>query len=106
MDTVVSTSVIVLECIDGKDDFLKLEIESGRRLVLGNAAAEGGTIIKELEQEGGCVIVTNNNGNLIIDATECTQPVKINGQLVTQNSLRENDVLRIGNSIWKMYQPN
>lgn len=105
MNTAVDADTAVLECIDGRDDFLKLEIENGQRVVLGNSETHNGKDIKELENNGGCVIVTNNNGILLVDATDCTMPVKINGQPVTRNNFKVNDVLRIGNSIWKMHLP-
>jgi protease PrsW len=107
MSTAVATdaSSAFLECIDGKDDFLKIEIVNGDRVVLGNSAAENGRELKELENIGGCVIVTNQNGVLLVDATECLIPVKINGQQVGQNPFKPNDILRIGNSIWKMHLP-
>lgn len=101
----VGVSTAVLECIDGRDDFLKIELENGQRVVLGNGAAEDGREILELKENGGCVIVTNANGSLLVDATECSLPVKINGQSVTKQALRQTDILRIGNSIWKMHLP-
>ena len=104
MNTAVDTATAVLECIDGKDDFLKIDIENGKRLVLGNGAAENGRDIKELENNG-CVVFTNDNGVLLVDATECSVPVKINGQAVTKNHFKTSDVLRIGNSIWKVNLP-
>ena len=85
--------------------FLKIELENGQRVVLGSSGSANGQDLKELGGHGGCVIVTNNNGILLIDATECSIPVKINGQIVTQSTLKLNDVLRIGNSVWKMHGP-
>lgn len=105
MNPTTTSTTAILECIDGKDDHLKLEIESGQRIVLGNSAAEGGRDILELEGNCGCVQISNSNGSVLIDATECIVPVKINGQPVTQNLLRVHDVLRIGNSIWKINPP-
>jgi RsiW-degrading membrane proteinase PrsW (M82 family) len=40
-----------------------------------------------------------------VDATDCPVPVKINGNIVSKNELRLNDVLRIGNSIWRITPP-
>lgn len=105
MTTAVDATVATLECIDGKDDFLKINIENGERLVLGNSVAHKGRDIKELEPDGGCVIFTNKTGTLLVDAMECKLPVKINGRPVTQNYLAPTDVLRIGTSIWKMNLP-
>lgn len=107
MNVTVDASAVILECIDGKDDFLKLQIEAGRRLVLGNVTGdEAGASIKELDNGGGRVVITNHEGKLLIDASGCYVPVKINGQTVTQNNLRAHDVLRIGASIWKMQVPD
>ena len=105
MITAVGSASVVLECIDGKDDFLKIEMENGQRVVLGSSGSSNGQDLKELGGHDGCVIVTNNNGILLIDATECSIPVKINGQIVIQSSFKLNDVLRIGNSVWKMHGP-
>lgn len=37
-----------------------------------------------------------------MDATDCPVPVKINGNIITKNEILPNDVLRIGNSIWRI----
>ena len=59
------------------------------------------TRLKELENNGGVIIVTNENGSLRIDATDCAVPVKINGQIIAKASLKTKDILKIGNTIWK-----
>lgn len=101
--TATDTSAVILECIDGKDDFFKTELQNGSRVVLG--AAEGATALKELAEGSGCVTVTNSHGELIIDATGCYVPVRLNGQPVTQTRFKPADVLRIGDSIWRMHVP-
>lgn len=106
MTTAVDTSTAIFECIDGKDDFFKEEISDGNEIILGRNPDQKARDIKELEHNGGFIIVSNNKGNLEIDATNCNIPVKINGQAVSRNSFKVNDVLRIGNSIWRMQLPN
>lgn len=105
METTLEISTLVLECIDGKDDHLKIDLQSTQTIVLSSTDGENRTIIKELEQLGGAVVFTNNNGKLFVDATDCPVPVKINGNMVTKNELHLNDVLRIGNSIWRITPP-
>lgn len=105
METTLNLSTIVLECIDGKDDHFKIDVQTSQSIVLSSSDGENRIIIKELEMHGGAVIVTNENGRLLIDATDCPVPVKINGNIVTKNRLHSNDVLRIGNSIWRINSP-
>ena len=105
METVISVATIALECIDGKDDHFKIDVQSGQSVVLSAIEGENHTVIKELETHGGAVIVSNNNGKLIVDATDCPLPVKINGNMVIKNELKVHDVLRIGNSIWRINVP-
>ena len=90
---------IILECIDGKDDHFHLEIASDSTISLGNGA--GNVFIRELEFVSGTLLVSNSDGNLIIDASQVAIPVKINGTLVSKDVLKNNDLLRIGNSVWK-----
>jgi len=105
METTLNLSTIVLECIDGRDDHFKIDVQTSQSIVLSSSDGENRIIIKELEMHGGAVIVTNENGKLLIDATDCPVPVKINGNIVTKNPLHPNDVLRIGNSIWRINAP-
>jgi protease PrsW len=105
METTVSLSTIVLECIDGKDDHFKVDVHAGRTMVLGTVQTENGFMIKELEAHGGAVVLLNQDGKLIVDATDCPVPVKINGNMVIKNELKLHDVLRIGNSIWRINLP-
>lgn len=105
METALQLSTLMLECIDGKDDHLKIDVQNTQTIVLGSAHGENRTSIKELEELGGAVVINNNNGKLIVDATDCPVPVKINGNIITKNELRVNDVLRIGNSIWRIVPP-
>lgn len=105
MESTLITTALYLECIDGKDDHFKIEIEDGQQMVLGCAANQGATVIKELETDGGCIIFTNSNGQLHLDATECSALVKLNGNPITKAVVRTTDVLKIGNSIWKSVNP-
>lgn len=103
METTATLSTLTFECIDGKDDHFKIEIENGQKIILG--CGEAMTFIKELENQGGCVIVSHENGQLHIDASDCTVPVKINGNIIAKAIIRPIDVVKIGNSIWKYWLP-
>lgn len=105
METTLTLSSLVLECIDGKDDHFKIDIQSSQSIVLSAINDENRIAIKELENLGGAVIISHNQNKIFVDATDCPVPVKINGNIVSKNELRLNDVLRIGNSIWRIVPP-
>jgi len=105
METALSHSAHVLECIDGKDDHFKIDVQHSQSVVLSATHGENRILIKELENNGGAVIISNHNGRIMVDATDCPVPVKINGNMVTKNELKAYDVLRIGNSIWRIHTP-
>ena len=106
MQTSIGFSSIVLECIDGKDDHLKINVQPGELVILSSTDGDNKKPIKELEHYSGSIVLNNSDGRLMIDATTCPLPVKINGNMVSINELRVNDVLRIGNSIWKIDHPS
>lgn len=105
METTLALSSVVLECIDGKDDHFKIDVQSSQSIVLSSINDENRIAIKELENLGGAVIISYNQNKMLVDATDCPVPVKINGNIVNKNELRLNDVLRIGNSIWRIVPP-
>lgn len=96
---------IVLECIDGKDDHVTIEIENGRSIaVAGNDSAHTKGIL-ELTSYAGEIIFTNNEGIMHFDATGCSAPVKVNGNNAAGGNIRPNDLLKIGDSIWRLVHP-
>lgn len=105
METTLDLSTLVLECIDGKDDHFTIDVQASQSIVLSATDGENCTVIKELESHGGAIIITHSNNKIVVDATDCPVPVKINGNMVTKNELHVNDVLRIGNSIWRINPP-
>jgi RsiW-degrading membrane proteinase PrsW (M82 family) len=50
-------------------------------------------------------VIAQTEGQIFVDATDCPVPVKINGGMVSKQVLRPNDILRIGNSIWRINLP-
>ena len=96
------SALIYLECIDGKDDHTIFEIPDGERLLLSGHGDDGSKAILELEGIEGHIALTNNQGVIFVDARDSFMPVKINGFVITSGALKVTDLLRIGNSIWKV----
>lgn len=96
---------IILECIDGKDDHLKIEIDNGRSIAVAGDDGKNTKGILELASYSGEIIFTNNDGIMHFDATACTAPVKLNGNHAVSGNIRPNDLLKIGNSIWRCVLP-
>lgn len=101
MSTVVVATAFHLECIDGKDDHFVILVEPGHKKILGGFDDDAIVKIKELEHNGGAIIISNDNGQLLIDASDCAVPVKINGNIISRSPLKTSDILKIGSSIWK-----
>ena len=100
------TATLILECIDGKDDHLKIEIDNGRSIAINNCGGNNSKAIEELQKHSGEIIFTNNDGVMHFDASACSAAVKLNGNLVSRGNVTGNDLLRIGNSIWRSVVPS
>lgn len=92
---------IILECIDGNDDHLKIEIDNNTSIAINNCGGKNSKEIKELKTHSGEIIFTNNNGIMHFDASGCNAPIKLNGNVASIGNIFPNDLLRIGNSIWR-----
>ena len=101
MSTAVAAAIIHLECIDGKDDHFSVELQPGEKKIFGGIEDLSVIQLKELENQGGVIIISNENGRLQVDASDCAVPVKINGHIISKAELRNIDLLRIGNTLWK-----
>ena len=74
---------LILECIDGKDDHLKVEIDNNSSIAINNCGGKDSKEIKELAIHTGEIIFTNNNGVMHFDASGCNAPIKLNGVSAT-----------------------
>lgn len=92
---------LILECIDGKDDHLKIELNNGKSIAINNCGGKNSKEIHELKNHTGEIIFTNNNGVIHFDASGCNAPIKLNGNMASIGNIMPNDLLRIGNSIWR-----
>ena len=99
------TTNLTLECIDGKDDHFIVEFTPGAMLTLGHYANNADREILELNANDGIIGFSFLNGVLLLDASVCKIPVKINGKLVDKAVVHAVDILRIGDSIWKAHYP-
>jgi len=96
-------SVITFECIDGADDKLQFDLEVGQNIFFSCESGNGAKVLKELEGQNGKISVSNSNGSIYVDASDCTLPVKLNGREIKTGVVGSADVLKIGNSIWKAF---
>lgn len=92
--------MIIFECVAGRDAHRQLVVD-GRAVKIGAAGIQPALAITELEAEQGWLIVRVDSGTLVVDATSCSVPVYVNNKEVRQTPLREQDVLRLGNSVWR-----
>jgi RsiW-degrading membrane proteinase PrsW (M82 family) len=92
--------MVVLECVAGRDEHRKIVVD-GRAVKIGAAAVQPALAITELDAAQGWLIVRVDEGTLIVDATSCGVPVYVNSEIVRTMAVREPDVLRVGNSVWR-----
>jgi RsiW-degrading membrane proteinase PrsW (M82 family) len=106
MQTTIAASALEMECIDGADSQCSFKLVNNETLILSSIEGEGRRMISELQQSGGAVIITNINGRIFVDASDCAVPVKINGEIISKKHLLPSDILRIGNSTWRQVNNN
>src|SRR6202012_1237248 len=96
---------IGLECVAGQDEHRRIVVEE-RVIRIGNASTNPALAITELQPSQGYLLTKVQNGGLAIDAHNCLIPIFVNNQEVMTALLGEQDVLRIGNSVWRLRYPN
>ncbi|MGH2645775.1 MAG: hypothetical protein ACRDE2_17620, partial [Chitinophagaceae bacterium] len=69
-------------------------------VMMANTVLRPQVAIDELGAEDGFLIFDNQNGNIRVDASNCKVLVYLNNQPLESSALQENDLLRIGHSIW------
>ena len=96
-------SILTLQCLDGKDQQFKTELENGKQIIFGSRP--GNIFINELGNEDGSINVTNYEGQVMFDASHCTVPVAINGNIISKMVLSPPALVLIGDSVWKLAGP-
>ena len=91
---------ITLECVAGKDEKRHIVVDE-RSIRIAHAALQPALPVSELMPGQGYITARADNGLLLIDAHNCLVPIFINNHEVMTVTMRDGDVLRIGNSIWK-----
>jgi RsiW-degrading membrane proteinase PrsW (M82 family) len=94
---------ILLECIAGRDEHARIFVDE-RPIRIGHGgslATQPALAITEIPAAEGFLQAQVVDNTLRIDATNCLIPIYLNNQPITISPMREPDVLRIGNSIWR-----
>src|SRR6478672_8325849 len=95
--------MLTLQCLDGKDQQFKTELENGKQVIFGSQP--GNIFINELENENGSINIVNHEGHVMIDASRCAVTVAINGNVISKMVLAPPALMLIGNSVWKFAGP-
>ncbi len=96
----VSQHKIFLECIAGKDERKRVVITENA-IKIGASSLHPDLAIDELNESQGYILIWLSNGILVVDAGHCTVPLYINNREIKKDPIYEQNVLRIGNSVWR-----
>jgi RsiW-degrading membrane proteinase PrsW (M82 family) len=93
---------ITLECVAGKDENRRIVIED-RPIRIAHAALQPALAVSEMMPGQGYLSARVENGQLLLDAHNCLLPIFLNNREIMTTFMREEDVLRIGNSTWRAH---
>ena len=94
------TPKVILECIAGVDLHRKVMIID-QPVTIAHAAYNPDLAIEALTRDEGYIIARLENGLLVLDGIHCYVPLIVNDEGGSFIVLREKDILRLGNSIWR-----
>lgn len=96
-----------LECIDGRDDFLRIPLSPIVPNIIGNGPDGAGRAVGEIPQDQGFLTFTIVEGRVLLEDGLIDGPeLRVNGQPVEGNvMLGPEDIIRIGQSIWRVHMP-
>lgn len=96
-----------LECIDGRDDFLRIPLSPIVPNIIGNGPAGAGRAVGEIPHDQGYLTFTIVEGQVLLEDELIDGPeLRVNGQPVMGSvMLGPEDILRIGQSIWRVHMP-
>jgi len=101
------TTLLSLECIDGKDDFLVIPIPLNSLLEIGHKSNGDKVIgIKELQPSEGVIAFFWDGAHIVLES-KSRAVIKVNGRIV-QNKviIHPLDIIRISDSIWRINFPD
>lgn len=96
------TPKVILECIAGVDLHRKVMIID-QPVTIAHAAYNPDLAIEALTRDEGYIIARLENGLLVLDGIHCYVPLIVNDEGGSFIVLREKDILRLGNSIWRAH---
>jgi RsiW-degrading membrane proteinase PrsW (M82 family) len=94
---------LLLVCIAGRDEHHRIAVGEDP-VKIGNRALQPDFAIAELTPSEGYILVGKESETLRLDAGNCSMPLYINNEPTHSGSLQGHDILRIGNSIWRIQQ--
>lgn len=101
-EAIPNSKVLLLECITGQDRFSRIAVGQ-QVLIMANSSLQPHIAIKELNQEQGYLAFHSEDNAIRFDASNCHLPVFFKGNPARLGLLHENDLLRIGNSLWQVH---
>jgi RsiW-degrading membrane proteinase PrsW (M82 family) len=101
MTAAPSSQKMVLECVAGPDILRKIVI-GDKPVTIGSEVYNPDLAIESLTGNDGCIIATVKDGMLELNGESCTEVMYLNNdEGDSRVFMREKDVLRLVNSIWR-----
>ena len=91
---------ITLECVAGKDENRRVVVDE-RPIRIAHAALQPALAVTEMMPGQGYLSARVENGQILVDAHNCLIPIYVNNKEIMTSFMRDEDTLRIGNSVWR-----
>jgi RsiW-degrading membrane proteinase PrsW (M82 family) len=91
---------ITLECIAGKDENRRILVDENP-VRIAHESLQPALAITDIAPAQGFIVARADGGVIVVDAHNCLLPVYINNREIMTAPLHEDDVLRIGTSLWR-----
>jgi protease PrsW len=99
-ETSSESKPVYLECIVGRDFNHRFTVDK-QPVMMAHASLHPSEPTDEIPEGFGFILFTNSSGIAHFDATNCRLPVFLNNQEFQSGIMKENDLLRVGSSMWK-----
>jgi protease PrsW len=91
---------LTLECIAGKDENRRILVDENP-VRIAHESLQPALAITDIAPAQGFIVARAEGGVIVVDAHNCLLPVFINNREIMTAPLHEDDVLRIGTSLWR-----
>src|SRR3984885_4031201 len=91
---------ITLECIAGKDENRRILVDENP-VRIAHESLQPALAIPDIAPAQCFIVARAEDGVIVVDAHNCLLPVYINNREIMTAPLHEDDVLRIGASLWR-----